>query len=75
MGRLQAWTLASRARYALVWGGITAVTFCSIRVLARYPHISLGSVLSYGLVVMALTVVVRALWYPRAKRSLATRPG
>lgn len=73
MSRLQAWTLESRTRYALVWGGINAAVVSSLGLWLS--DFSVGR----ALFVAALALLVGGLaqwliWYPRAKRKLTTPP-
>lgn len=72
MNRFQAWALRSRARYALVWGGMQATFVCSIAYLPRLSERPLGRVLVYTAVGFTLCVLGHALLgYPRAKRRAA----
>lgn len=76
MSRFQAWTLASRARYALVRGGIGGVTVASVIVVARFSEISVGRALAYFLVAVAVNAAAAGLiWYPLEKRKVSTRHG
>ena len=75
MSRLRAWTLESRTRYALVWGGINAAAVFSIILVIRSSYISVGRALSYMALAFVVNVLGQALiWYPRAKRRLTTHP-
>ena len=65
-GRFQAWTLESRTRYALVWGGINAAIIWSVILLAT-SEVSVG----YVLLFTAVAVLAQgSIWYPRAKRKV-----
>lgn len=74
MSRLRAWTLESRGRYALVWGGVNATTVCSVVLLAGSSEISARRVVAYALAAFVASVSAQALiGYPRANRNLPTR--
>lgn len=76
MGRLRAWSLESRTRYAFVWGGINAATVCSVMIAVGFSEISFGRAVSIIALGLVLSVLSQGLiWYPRAKRKLTTRPG
>jgi hypothetical protein len=75
MGRFQAWTLESRARYALVWGSINAITVSAVLVGGRLSDFSVGRALRYVALGLVIGVLAQGLiWYPRAKRKLANPP-
>ena len=72
--RIQAWTLESRTRYALVWGGINVLIVGGLLV-------ALGSLsVPRDLWILIPVVLIHLLlqgWisYPRAKQRLTTRTG
>ena len=71
-GRLQAWTLESRTRYALVWGGVNAAILYSLILLASPSDISVGRALFFT----SLAVLAQGLiGYPRVKRKVTNTPG
>ncbi len=76
MSRLQAWSLESRTRYAVVWGGINAAIICSVYLLARLPEVSVDRALRYAVLATVIGVLAQGLiGYPIAKRKLTTRRG
>ena len=73
MGRFQAWTLESRARYALVWGAINVAILASISLTVRFPELYVGRALAVVFWGLPLSVSVQGLiGYPRAKRKLSS---
>ncbi len=73
-GRLTAWTLVSRTRYALVWTGVNAVVVLGL--MALFGSYSMRSVLPFAIPVVLISFLLNGwIWYPRAKRKLTTRPG
>lgn len=74
MGRLQAWSLESRTRYALLWGGINAAIISSLLLVSRLSYISVGRVLSYLVVAFAVNALAQGfIGYPIARRRLEKR--
>ena len=70
--RLQAWTLESRTRYALVQTAISAGIVLGISVLSR-GFDTLSDDFWVVIVVAVIAFVLNAwVWYPRAKRKLTT---
>lgn len=69
---LNDWTLASRIRYASVWGGINAAVFLGLGLV-------LGSLSVQRALILAVPAALVAflaqgwIWYPRAKKKLAAR--
>ena len=65
--RLQAWTLESRIRYALVMGGINVLIVGGM--LVAFGSLSLPRDLLVVIPVTLVSVLVNGwVWYPRAKR-------
>ena len=77
MGRLQAWALGSRTRYALVWGGINAAVWGALMALeATFGEKSVRSAVALTAVALVVGVLAQGfIWFPRAKRKLTTDRG
>ena len=67
MTRLQAWTLESRTRYALVMSGINVLIVGGM--LVAFESVSLPRDLLILIAATLMSVLVHGwIWYPRAKR-------
>ena len=77
MSRLQAWTLESRTRYALVWGGINAALFGGLMLLlATFGDRTARYAVESAALALVISVLAQGfIWYPRAKRKLTTPRG
>lgn len=65
-GGLTAWTLESRWRYALLWGGLGALVVVGLAAL--FGSRSGSDILWLGIGGLLIAVLAQALiWYPRAK--------
>lgn len=71
-GGLREWTLESRARYALVWGGLNIAVITGLAAV-------FGDRSGSELLLLAITGLVIAglaqafIWYPRAKQRATPR--
>lgn len=65
-GRLTSWTLASRTRYALTWGGAAVVG--GFGIAALNGGVSRDYLLVAVPVALVALLVHAWVWYPRAKR-------
>ena len=77
MSRLQAWTLKSRTRYMLVWGGINAAVVGGLMLLlATFGERTVRYAVEFTALALVVSVLAQGfIWYPRAKRRLTTHPG
>ena len=75
MSRLQAWTLESRTRYALVWGGINAAVLGGLMfLLATFGDTPNRFALEFTALALVISPLAQGfIWYPRAKRRLTTQ--
>ena len=68
-GQLRAWTMESRIRFALVWGGLNALVV--IGLTAMFGSLSGSTLLWLALAGFVLSFLAQALiWYPLAKRKV-----
>lgn len=72
--RLQAWTLESRLRYALVQAGMAILIVSGLAF--AFGSLSLPRDLLFVIPVALISLLVHGwIGYPRAKRKLTTHPG
>ena len=70
-GGLREWTLESRVRYGLVWGGLSVLVVGGLT--AMFGSLSVPELLLLALAGLVIAGLVHALiWYPRAKQRAAS---
>ena len=69
-GGVREWTLESRWRYALVWGGLNVLVVGGL--IATFGSLSVPELLPLAVAGLVIAGLVNAfVWYPRAKQKAA----
>ena len=67
-----AWTDRSRIRYAVLWGGLTALIVVALT--AIFGSLSGTDLVVFAIVAVLLSVVAQGLiWYPRKAQKVSAR--
>lgn len=70
-GPLDEWTLESRWRYALVWGGLNVLVVGGL--IALFSSLDGKDLLVAALAPLVISLAAQAfIWYPRAKQKAAS---
>lgn len=69
-GGVREWSLESRWRYALVWGGLNFLVVFGL--IAMFGSLSVPGILPVAIAAVIIAGLVHAyIWYPIAKRKVA----